>query len=70
MSGLPSYYPIAQLPLATLLEWAHLSEPPYDQTRDAAPWLKGDNEVRSYLTGVLHGHLSLWRHAAFREAKE
>ena len=59
---LPDHYPFANAPTPQLLEWAHMSEPPYDEIRKVAPWLKRDGEVRSYLNGVIEGRIRFWRH--------
>ena len=55
------YHPFAAVDRATLLEWAHMSEPPYDLVRAAAPWLLSESEVRHYLDGAVQGQISFWR---------
>lgn len=45
MMPLLSNYPLAAVETATLLEWAHMGEPPYPEVQAAAPWLEaGDGQ--------------------------
>ena len=61
MIVLPSHYPHAEIATATLLEWAHLPEPPYGVMRAAVPWLESDAEISAYLDGVVQGRIRRWR---------
>jgi hypothetical protein len=59
---LPDHYPFAAVETSTLLEWAHMAEPPYEDMRKVAPWLKHESEIRSYLNGVVEGQIHYWRY--------
>ena len=62
MTPLPDHYPMALAPDATLLEWAHREDTPFAAMRIATGWLKHDDEIRSYLDGVVQGNIHRWRY--------
>jgi hypothetical protein len=49
---LPDHYPLANAPGEEALSWADLGEPPYARIREAAPWLRTDDQVRWYCEGL------------------
>jgi hypothetical protein len=49
---LPDHYPLANAPDKEVLSWAYATEPPYGRIREAAPWLRTDEQVRWYLEGL------------------
>jgi hypothetical protein len=52
---LPDHYPLAKASDEEALSWADASEPHYRRIREAAPWLKTDDQVRSYCEGLREG---------------
>ncbi len=61
MTPLPNHYPMALAPTATLLEWAHSGNSPFAAMRIVTGWLQRDEEIRSYLDGVVQGNIYRWQ---------
>ena len=49
---LPDHYPLANASREEVLSWAAATEPPYDRIREAVPWLKTGDQIRSYCEGL------------------
>jgi hypothetical protein len=63
-TDLPRFGPVARshdVPIVTLLEWAHMVNPPEDMLKSALPWLSNKSERRAYLDGVIEGRIQFWR---------
>jgi hypothetical protein len=49
---LPDRYPLANASREEVLSWAAGTEPPYERIREAVPWLKTEDQIRSYCEGL------------------
>lgn len=49
---LPDHYPLANASWAEKDTWLAAEVPPYDRIREAAPWLRTDEQIRWYLDGL------------------
>ncbi len=61
MIPLPNHYPLALASTSTLLDWAHRQNPPFAAIRIVTGWLKRDEEIRSYLDGIVRGNIYRWQ---------
>ena len=69
MTPLPDHYPFALAPDAVLLDWAHRADPPFAAMRIVTDWLKRDDEIRSYLEGVILGNIYRWQYEPLFEER-
>ena len=49
---LPDRYPLASASREEVISWAYAAKPPFELVRQAAPWLKTNDQVRWYCEGI------------------